>query len=190
MDQIDLSDLFTTKAEANDFLARLTSISEMFFQTGFNFESALTVHFGINKRDRIISILHANNINTESLPSVKEFIFVLMSKISSLPVLALTIAFEPQEQTLKTLAEWFFINMHKQMLFDISVDKNVIAGARITYNGKFYDFSVRPTFEKILQTYLARLSTQTVSQIEQPAKQPTQQPTATPPQTVAQQLKT
>ena len=57
MDNIDLSDLFTTKAEANDFLARLTSISEMFFQNGFNFEHALTEHFGVNKKDRIISIL-------------------------------------------------------------------------------------------------------------------------------------
>src|SRR5579862_5747766 len=122
MDTIDLSDLFTTKAEAADFLSRLTTISEMFFQTGFNLESALTQHFGVNKKDRIIEILRTNNINSDSLPTVKEFIFVLMAKISALPVLSLTIAFEPQEQTLKSLAEWFFINTHKQMLFDISID--------------------------------------------------------------------
>src|SRR5271154_348570 len=107
MDQIDLSDLFTTKVEANDFLARLTTISEMFFQTGFNLEHALHQQFGVNKSDKIITILRANNVNPESLPAVKDFFFIIMSKISSLPVISLTIAFEPQDQTFKTLSQWF-----------------------------------------------------------------------------------
>lgn len=184
MDNIDLSDLFTTKAEANDFLTRLTSISEMFFQNGFIFEHALTEHFGVNKKDRIITILRTNNINTDSLPAVKDFIFILMSKISSLPVLSLTIAFEPQEGTLKTLAEWFFINMHKQMLFELEVDRNVIAGAKIKYNGKFYDLTIRSTFEQILQNYMTRLEhpsakfpqqQQAVTSQPNPSVQPIQQ---------------
>ena len=158
MDQIDLSDLFTTKVEANDFLARLTTISEMFFQTGFNLEHALHQQFGVNKSDKIITILRTNNVNPESLPAVKDFFFILMSKISSLPVISLTIAFEPQDQTLKSLAQWFFINMHKQVLFDLFVDHTILAGAHITYNGKFFDFSIKSTFERILQGYMERLA--------------------------------
>ena len=158
MDQIDLSDLFTTKVEANDFLARLTTISEMFFQTGFNLEKALHQHFGVNKSDRIINILRMSNINPESTPAVKDFFIILMTKISTLPVISLTIAFDPQDQTFKTLSQWFFINMHKQVLFDISVDHNILAGANITYNGKFFDFSVKSTFERILQDYMERLA--------------------------------
>src|ERR1700722_15389285 len=158
MDQIDLSDLFTTKVEANDFLARLTTISEMFFQTSFNLEKALHQHFGVNKSDRIINILRMSNINPESTPAVKDFFIILMTKISTLPVISLTIAFDPQDQTFKTLSQWFFINMHKQVLFDISVDHNILAGANITYNGKFFDFSVKSTFERILQDYMERLA--------------------------------
>jgi hypothetical protein len=158
MDQIDLSDLFTTKAEANDFLSRLTTVSEMFFQTGFNLQKAMLDNFGVNKTDRFFTILRTNNINPESLPAVKDFVFILMSIISSLPVISLTVAFEPNAQTLKSLSEWFLINIHKQMLFDIFVDRNVIAGAKITYNGKFFDFSVRSTFERILENYMTRLA--------------------------------
>lgn len=180
MENIDLSDLFTTKAEATDFLSRLTTISEMFFQTGFNLEIALSQHFGVNKKDRIMEILRTSNISIDSLPTVKDFIFVLMTKISTLPVISLAIAFEPEEQTLKALAEWFFINTHKQMLFDISVDRNVIAGARITYNGKFFDFSIRPTFERILETYMTRLNAANEKQTT-PGTQPIhQQPIITP----------
>ena len=188
MDQIDLSDFFTTRAEANDFLSRLTTLSEMFFQTGFDLEKSLNEQFGINKSDRIIAILRANNVPTESLPAVKEFIFILMSKISSLPVLSLTVAFEPKAETLKSLSEWFFINLHKQMLFDISLDQNIIAGAKITYNGKFFDFSIKSTFERILQNYMTRLNAPPAlpkpiaqqapavqSAFQQPIQQPVQQ---------------
>jgi len=185
MDQVDLSDFFTTKLEANDFLARVTTISEMFFQTGFNLEQALHQQFGVNKSDKMITILRSSNINPESLPAVKDFLFILMQKISLLPVISLTIAFEPQDQTLKTLSQWFFITMHKQVLFDISVDHTVIGGAHITYNGKFFDFSVKSTFERILQDYMERLMhpnakippTQTVPTSPSPAPQPTANPT-------------
>lgn len=200
MDQVDLSDLFTTRVEANDFLARLATISELFFKTGFNLEKALIEQFGVNKTDRIIAILRQSNVNPESIPQVKDFIFILMSKISSLPVLSLTIAFEPTEQTLKSLSEWFFMNMHKQMLFDIRVDRSVIAGAHIRYNGKFFDFSIKSTYERTLESYMERLAhpnahivpkssmPQATNQptLQQVQSQPTTQPVA-PPQPAVQQ---
>jgi hypothetical protein len=64
--------------------------------------------------------------------------------------------------------------MHKQMLFDISVDRNVIAGARITYNGKFFDFSIRSPFERILQNYMARLTRGNENQTKPTVQQPHQ----------------
>jgi len=156
MEQLDLSDLFTTRAEANIFLARIAAISEMFFKTDFNLEKALVEQFGVNKGDRFLAILRENNINVSSTPAVKNFFQTLSQKISSMPVIALTVAFEPQEQTLKAISEWFVINMQQQMLFDINVDRKLVAGASVTYNGKFFDFSIRQTFERIIQNYLTR----------------------------------
>lgn len=193
MDQLDLSDFFTTKIEAADFSARITAIYEMLFRTNFNLENALTDQFGINKKDRFIMILHANNVNPESLPAVKDFLFLLITKINALPVLSLTVAFEPHAQTLKTISEWFFINMKKQVLFEISIDRRLVAGAAITYNGKFFDFSIRPTFERIVKNYLNKLETaaaktnlaaQQVPTIQQQTsfQQVTQQQPAPPPQ--------
>jgi F0F1-type ATP synthase delta subunit len=159
MELIDLSDFFTTKTEAADFSARITAIYEMLFKTNFNLDNALTDQFGINKKDRFIMILHESNINPESLPAVKDFLFLLITKVNALPVLALTVAFEPHTQTLKTISEWFFLNMKKQVLFEITVDRHLVAGAAITYNGKFFDFSIRPVFERIVKNYLDILET-------------------------------
>jgi len=170
MEQLDLSDFFTTKAESNDFLSRITAISEMVYQTNFNLEKALKEQFGVNKFDRFLTLLRDNNINAESLPAVKDFLHMLLEKITALPTLALTIAFEPKEQTLKVLSEWFLVNMHKQILFEITVDPTLVGGALITYNGKFSDFSIRPTVTRILDIALSKPMPTDQAQQNQPTQ--------------------
>jgi F0F1-type ATP synthase delta subunit len=154
MEPIDLSEFMTTKAEANDFLSRLNATTEKLFQTNFNLHKVLTEQFGVTKSDRFLSLLLNNNINAESLPAVKDFLHKLQEQVTQLPVLSITIAFEPSQQTLASLSEWFLVNLKKQMLFDITVDKRLVAGAMINYNGKHLDFSVQPVFKRILANTL------------------------------------
>lgn len=146
METIDLSDFFHTKAQADDFSARLSEIAKKLFETSFNPESALLEHFGIKKKDAFMVLLRNNNVNPESRLAIKEFIEKIQTKISSLSVLSIILAFEPNEQTLKALSTWFVLNTKKQVLFDISVDKGLIGGAAIYSNGKYLDFSIRSTF--------------------------------------------
>jgi F0F1-type ATP synthase delta subunit len=167
MEPIDLSEFMTTKAEANDFLERITTVTEKVFQTNFNFQNALKEQFGVTKSDRFLSLLLNNNINAESLPAVKDFLHKLQEQVTQLPVLSITIAFEPSQQTLAALSEWFLVNMKKQMLFDITVDKRLVAGAIINYHGKHRDFSVRPVFKQILENTLHATTNPA------PAQQPT-----------------
>ena len=171
MEPIDLSDFFTTKAEADDFLSQLTTLAEMFFRTNFNFENALTQQLGITKADRFLAVMRANNVNPASLPTVKEFVSVLIQKITTMPVITLTVAFEPNKQVLKSVSEWFVVNTKKQMLFDIRIDRTIIAGAAINYEGKFSDFSIRETFNQVLKTTLNHPA-QSNTQSTQPANQP------------------
>ncbi|HVA96188.1 MAG TPA: F0F1 ATP synthase subunit delta [Candidatus Acidoferrales bacterium] len=173
MEPIDLSEFMTTKAEANDFLARVNAVSEKIFQTNFNLHTALREQFGVTKSDRFLTLLLNNNINAESLPAVKAFLHTLQEQVTTLPVLSITIAFEPTQQTLASLSEWFLVNMKKQMLFDISVNKSLVAGASINFNGKFRDFSIRPVFERILNTSLHNITNTTLVQEPKPPLQPT-----------------
>jgi len=159
MEPIDLSDFFTTKAEAEDFLSQLTTLAEMFFRTNFNFENALTQQFGVTKADRFLAIMRENNVNPASLQTVKEFVSVLIQKITTMPIITLTVAFEPNKQMLKSVSEWFVVNTKKQMLFDIRIDRTLIAGAAINYEGKFSDFSIRETFNQVLKNALNHSAT-------------------------------
>ena len=127
METIDLSDFFTTKAQATDFSTRLSAIMEATYKTDFNLEKTLMEQFGIEKKDKFIGLLRDNNISIDSGASLKAFLTKIQTDIASIATLPIVIAFEPREQTLKTLSEWFFLNMKKQVLFDIKVDKNLLA---------------------------------------------------------------
>src|SRR5688572_18314111 len=115
MEKINLSSFFSTKAQANDFMSRLSEISKTTYQTNFDLEKTLTEQLGFKKKDLFIAILRDNKIQVESGPAVKTFLEQLLEQIKSLPVLPLTVAFEPTEQTFKTLADWFELNLNRQL---------------------------------------------------------------------------
>lgn len=154
MDQLDLSYFFTTKAQAYDFSARLSTISDKIYQTSFNLEKNLIDEFGIQKKEKFMTLLRDNKIPVESNSQMKAFLDTLLEKISKLPVLILTISVEPDTKTLASLSEWFVLNLNKQILLDINIDNRLIAGASIKFQGKAMDFSIRPQFEKILENCL------------------------------------
>jgi hypothetical protein len=149
MEDLDLSYFFKTKVEAHDFIARLSTISEKIYKTDFNLEEALVEQFGIQKKDKFNILLRDNKISPGSNSALEDFLDKIKEKVSSLPVISLTLAFEPRSETLKSLSDWFPLNINKQVLLDIKVDTDIIAGAYISYNGKCSSFSIKPIFDQI-----------------------------------------
>lgn len=159
MGDLDLSNFFQTKAQATDFSTRLATIAEQTYQTTFTVEKALAEQFGILKKDALLGLFRDNNVSIDSPKAIKDFIEKVQATIVDLPVVPLTLAFIPKEQTLKILSEWFLMQLKKQVLFDISVDHNLIAGAAITFNGKYKDFSIKAAFDKTVNNVLTQPTT-------------------------------
>ncbi len=156
MEDIDFSLFCKTQTQAQDFSARLAEICSEIFKTDFNLENSLTEHLGLQKKDRLLTVLHQKKINTASNTDLKTFLSKMQDYISSLPVLSMIIAIEPKEKTLTMLSEWFQLNTQKQVLFDLIYEPGLIGGAAIAYKGKFLDYSIKPLFTKILQETLSQ----------------------------------
>jgi hypothetical protein len=173
---LDLTPFFKTKAQATDFTSRLAGISAGIYETNFNLEQALLDEFGITKKDKFMTLLRNNKVNPEKAADLKAFFTKIQETSKTLPVLSLTIAFEPKDKTLQALSEWFVMNIKKQMLFEITVDRQIIGGAAINYKGKFLDATVKPVFDKILLDLMPTLAEQkqkpeeTNHQTQQPAQ--------------------
>lgn len=155
---MDLSAFFQTKLQSSDFSTRLATISEKIYETNFNLEKALMDQFGLKKKDQFMNLLHDQNVSVEDNTILKNFLNDIQTEIRALPVLSVSLAFEPKEQTLKALSEWFVLNLKRQILLDITVDPQLIAGATISFNGKNGDYTIRSRFETTTNTILAHSS--------------------------------
>lgn len=154
MKNLDLSAFFQTKAQANDFSARIATVSEKIYETDFHLEKALMNQFGLKKKDAFMIVLRDHNVDIEKHTELKKFFEDIQKSIKELPVLTLTLAFEPKDQHLKALAEWFVLNIKQQMLFEITVDPHLIAGASISFKGKTLDYSIRPKLDEVMKKVL------------------------------------
>jgi F0F1-type ATP synthase delta subunit len=162
MEQLDLSDFFMTKAQANDFSIRLSAISENIYKTNFDLEKALMEQFGIKKKDKFIAYLRNNKVDLASTSALKETLAKIQETISTLSVISLTIAIEPNEQIIKAISNWFSLNIDSQVLFDIQVDSNIVAGCTMTYNGKCLTFSVKHILDEVMQETLTNSSSKKI----------------------------
>ena len=148
--EINLSDFFITKKQANDFIESLNNIIDQLFEVNFNLETSLTNEFGIDKKDKFMNLLRDLKMNNSSNEAIKELLLGFQDTVRNLPVLNLTIAYEPNESSLKAFLEWFLYTLKKQFLIDIQIDKKLIAGATINFNGKFKDYSIKPLFDNLI----------------------------------------
>lgn len=155
MDQLDLSDFFTTKAGSVDFSARLGTIQKKIYETGFDLDSCLLTEFGIQKKDRFLALIRNAGIDIKSNSAFLEFLTRIQEKIPTLPVASFTLAFEPDENTLRSLSQWFTLNVNRQVVFEITVDPKLIAGAALTYNGRYEDYSQKTKFAQIVSQSLS-----------------------------------
>lgn len=83
---------------------------------------------------------------------VQKFINEFIEVLKNLPVLNLTIAFEPRSKSIDHFHAFITQNISKNILMNIEIDPSIVGGAQITFNGKYIDFSLKKLLEVELNT--------------------------------------
>jgi F0F1-type ATP synthase delta subunit len=76
----------------------------------------------------------------------------LRKHLLSLPVVKLTIAFEPNQRLVDKLATFFSSIGRENVIFDILVDRNIVAGAVLEVNGAYRDYSVSKQIDQVIKS--------------------------------------
>lgn len=63
----------------------------------------------------------------------------------------LTVAFEPTRAVLSRIASWLRENVDKNIVIDTVVDPRIVAGVKISYKGKYHDYSYEKKIKEIIQ---------------------------------------
>lgn len=115
----------------------------------------------LEKMVRIRVAMEIRDLVQQGTSSKKEEIRSLLSDayriICALPILQLTLAFEPSEAVIGNISRWARKNLISGILLDLSLDKSILGGAIIMFHGKFYDFSLRKKLKEIFEKGNLRL---------------------------------
>ncbi len=168
MEELDLAPFFNTHAQAVDFTTKLAAIESKIYETTFDLDKIALQQFGIMKKDKFIALLRNSRIDTSSSAFLKDFLAKLQKYVTELPTLTLVVAFEPDQKTMEIISEWFLLNLKKHVLFEFKIQKEMIAGAQINFNGKFLDCSLKEKVEQAIIKLSGNSTPQpTIAQLQQ-----------------------
>lgn len=107
----------------------------------------------LGKMVRIRVAEEMRKLVNQAASSKKEDIKIILSNmyrtICALPILQLTLAFEPSEAVIGNISRWARKNFAAGILLDLSLDRSILGGAIICYHGKFYDLTLKKKLQDI-----------------------------------------
>lgn len=93
--------------------------------------------------DKFFSMRISKSFDHEHLLSdPKNYFEGLAKSIEELETLSLEVAIEPTAEMMQKIYAWVFQSLGRHVIIDLSVNPVLIAGAKISFNGKFVDFSL------------------------------------------------
>lgn len=80
---------------------------------------------------------------------IKEYLEGLKDEIQRLKTIKLTLAFEPKQPTIDNLFAWTTQNLGSGFILEIAVDKTILGGATVEFEGKYEDLSLKKKVEEV-----------------------------------------
>lgn len=90
-------------------------------------------------------------------PGRKTYLDGLRDKLSHLAVLRLGVAVDLPQGMVEQICAWARANVAPDVILDIEVDPGLVAGAQISWQGKYVDLSKRTQLENELKTQSSKL---------------------------------
>lgn len=72
----------------------------------------------------------------------------LKKKLEEMEFVQITIAFDPSSENISKLSDWVKNNIDKNILIDLRVRPYIVAGATISYKGKYADYTLTKVFSE------------------------------------------
>jgi len=142
LDYSEILSVLYTKEQAEDFMAQLDFLAGKIFNKNTNMSKLINEIFAQEIKEKLELILEKNNINLSEFSSAQPFLRNLKQAVKSLPVVGLTLAFEPQEELIKKISSWLSLSLPTHTLINLSVKPEILAGAIIEYQGRYRDYSI------------------------------------------------
>jgi F0F1-type ATP synthase delta subunit len=128
--------LIKTRDDFNAMNKELQSIEETLYEPKVNVEFS----------PLILELLKSNS---------KEIILAEIKKrLSSIKFVNLTLSFAPSQDMIERISNWLGKSVPQNIALDIKIDPEIVGGAVIEFDGKYFDYSLKNKLDNILKNYV------------------------------------
>ena len=148
-----LLDEISTTRQGNQLIEALEHAVDATYDKTKQIATVLKAYLPFDQTDLILEIAKTQGIDITNSAAAQQFLKSLIETLKKLTFVDLTLAYSPTYDQLTELARWWRVYTKvPYILLDIKVDKELIAGAVIGYNGLMKDYSLH----RVLGSYLER----------------------------------
>jgi hypothetical protein len=131
-----------TKEETYYLLDEVDLLLKTIYRSTSKYDDVL-----INDTRKWVADIITNEMEKEKIGK-EEYLKGLKGEINKLKVLDLTISFEPSNSTVNHISSWVKENLGETIIINFINDPKIIAGAMISYNGRYIDLSLLTKFNQ------------------------------------------
>lgn len=140
--------LVRTNQEKMEFLSAIDELIGSLYSLKGNMGRKIDSVFPYKKKEKILSLLQENQVSLSDRSGVLKFFTGLSQIVKCLPVVNVQLAFEPNEEIIERIYSWFYLNLGREVVLDVVVNKDIMGGVVVVAGGKYLDFSLRKKIEK------------------------------------------
>lgn len=138
-------------SELQLFYKEIDHIVSGLFSDSSPVSSVLENSLSPEKKEVVMQYLEQNHVDMNNPVLIQESLLKLKSEGNKIPVVNLTLAFEPTQAILKNINLWFLRRTQKKVLLNITLERSILGGAFISYDGRYKDYTVKTKLDKYFE---------------------------------------
>lgn len=144
---VTLVDEIRTTEELERVRQGVSVMSSAVYQEGAgDIEQLISKSLGLKTSEVLKPFLKGDKVPKEG-EALHRFFSELKEKLGSLEIVTLTLAFDPPEGFIRELSGKIRSLTGTQVILDLKVDKHLLGGVMLIYQGRYTDLSLRKRFD-------------------------------------------
>lgn len=144
----DLINSLKTREEVNNLTLEIDKLETLSISSKMSFDKAIEAISQTTSK-KIIEIFKKFNLDFNDKELISDFLQTLKDLIKKFKVIKLILTFDPSLKTIENIHEFISQNLGTGYILDIEIDRSVLGGAVLMFNGKYKDFSLRKSLEEV-----------------------------------------
>ncbi len=143
-----LFDTVYTKKDLQLFYKEIDQLVDSMFKGQEELEEKMDKILSVDKKKNLFEYLKTSGVKPSSIISVKQELQKIKKMGDALPVVNLVLAVEPTYGIIKNISLWFTKRFGHKVIIDLSLERKLLGGAFISFNGLYKDYTLRTRVDK------------------------------------------